>query len=167
MTGAPLGGGRFPCEAFLAGKTYGRSHIDLGFGDEPGATPETLVGDDLLAFADIPPPRVLSIPKTQQFAEKIHAYTLPWKDRVNTRTKDLVDLVLFIETGGVTPDAVNEAIANTFAKRQTHAIPLTLPAPPAQWINDFEELAAEAQLAARDVSSAFAVLLGFWERMHS
>ena len=39
LQGAPLGGARFPCEAFLAGKTYGRFHIDLGFGDDPGRSP--------------------------------------------------------------------------------------------------------------------------------
>jgi hypothetical protein len=167
LTGAPLGGARFPCEAFLAGKTYGRFHIDLGFGDEIGAAPETLVGDDLLAFADIRPARVLAISKPQQFAEKLHAYTFPWQDRVNTRTKDLVDLVLLIETGGVTPDGVKEAIANTFAKRGSHAIPVSLPEPPAQWMNDFAELATQVQLAERDMPSAFAVLLGFWDRMRS
>jgi hypothetical protein len=167
LTGAPLGGARFPCEAFLAGKTYGRFHIDLGFGDEIGAAPETLVGDDLLAFADIRPARVLAISKPQQFAEKLHAYTFPWQDRVNTRTKDLVDLVLLIETGGVTPDEVKEAIANTFAKRGSHAIPVSLPEPPAQWMNDFAELATQVQLAERDMPSAFAVLLGYWDRMRS
>jgi hypothetical protein len=167
LTGAPLGGARFPCEAFLAGKTYGRFHLDLGFGDEIGAAPETLVGDDLLAFADIRPARVLAISKPQQFAEKLHAYTFPWQDRVNTRTKDLVDLVLLIETGGVTPDGVKEAIANTFAKRGSHAIPVSLPEPPAQWMNDFAELATQVQLAERDMPSAFAVLLGFWDRMRS
>jgi hypothetical protein len=49
LAGAPLGGARFPCEAFVAGKTYGRFHIDLGFGDETGGAPDTLAGDDLLA----------------------------------------------------------------------------------------------------------------------
>ena len=39
LDGAPGGGARFPCEAFLAGKTYGRFHIDLGFGDEMGTDP--------------------------------------------------------------------------------------------------------------------------------
>ena len=32
----------------------------------------------------------------QQFAEKLHAYTLPRLERVNTRTKDLIDMVLLI-----------------------------------------------------------------------
>jgi hypothetical protein len=89
LAGAPLGGARFPCEALMAGRSYGRFHIDLGFGDDPGDEPDVLFGDDLLAFADIAPARVLALPKPQQFAEKIHAYTKPWSDRENMRTKDL------------------------------------------------------------------------------
>ncbi|MCX5659621.1 MAG: nucleotidyl transferase AbiEii/AbiGii toxin family protein [Planctomycetota bacterium] len=110
LAGAPLGGARFPCEAFLAGKTYGRFHIDLGFGDETGDVPETLTGDDLLAFVGVPPAQVLAIPTPQQFAEKIHAYTRPWTDRVNMRTRDLVDLVLLIETSSVEPPDIAIAV---------------------------------------------------------
>jgi hypothetical protein len=162
LAGAPLGGARFPCEAFMAGKTYGRFHIDLGFGDDPGDAPDVLTGDDLLAFADILPAKVLALPKPQQFAEKIHAYTKPWSDRENMRTKDLVDLVLMIEAGAVTPDEVADAVQRTFAKRRTHDVPRTLPEPPKGWTHEFESLAAEAQIAANDLSSAFQTLSGFW-----
>ena len=103
LTNAPRGGARYPCEAVLVGKTYAKFHIDVGFGDAPGGEPERIVGDDLLSFAGIPPAAVLAISKPQQFAEKVHAYTFPWSGRVNTRTKDLVDLVLLIERG--LPDA--------------------------------------------------------------
>jgi hypothetical protein len=141
LAGAPLGGARFPCEALLAGKTYGRFHIDLGFGDEMGADPEVLSCEDLLAFAGIPPARVLAIPKPQQFAEKIHAYTRPWDDRLNMRTKDLVDLVLLIETASVEHAEVSAAVHATFARRNTHPIPTVLPDPPAVWAEDFSALA--------------------------
>jgi hypothetical protein len=86
--------------------------------DDPGDEPDVLVGDDLLAFANITPAKVLALPKPQQFAEKIHAYTKPWTDRENMRTKDLVDLVLMIETDAVTPEQVAEAVRRTFARRR-------------------------------------------------
>jgi hypothetical protein len=146
LAGAPLGGARHPCEAFLAGKAYGRFHIDLGFGDDVGAVPEILTGDDLLAFAGIPPAHVLAIPKPQQFAEKLHAYTRPWDDRVNMRTKDLVDLVLLIETASVQPADVGAAVNTTFALRNTHPIPADLPDPPAVWSEAFDALSTEAHL---------------------
>ena len=51
----PGGGGRFPCEALLVGKTYARFHLDVGVGDAVVGVPERLTGDDLLAFAGIAP----------------------------------------------------------------------------------------------------------------
>jgi hypothetical protein len=162
LQGAPAGGARFPCEAFLAGKTYGRFHIDVGFGDEVGGTPEKLTGEDLLAFAGLPPAHVLAIPKLQQFAEKLHAYTFPWKDRENTRTKDLVDLVLFIETGGLNPAKVRSAVAATFARRATHPLPQELPHPPPAWEKEFAAMATEAQLSTTNLSEAFEILNGFF-----
>lgn len=101
LTNAPGGGARYPCEAILVGKVYARFHLDVGCGDARIGEAERLTGDDLLAFAGIDPVEVLAIPEPQQFAEKIHAYTFPWKGRVNTRTKDLVDLILLIERGAV------------------------------------------------------------------
>lgn len=165
LAGAPLGGARFPCEAFLAGKTYGRFHIDLGFGDETGDAPETLTGDDLLAFVGVPPAQVLAIPKPQQFAEKIHAYTRPWADRVNMRTRDLVDLVLLIETSGVEPPDIAIAVKATFARRNTHPVPLDLPDPPAVWADEFSTLAAEARLQGSTPSAAIHTLRAFWQQV--
>lgn len=165
LVGAPMGGARFPCEAFLAGKTYGRFHIDVGFGDDVGAATETLIGDDLLAFAGIAPAQVLTLPQAQQFAEKLHAYTRPWDDRVNMRVKDLLDLVLLIETAGVQPADVRTAVRRTFARRHTHPIPDELPAPPPIWAGEFAVLAADARLQAATLAAADDVLHHFWRRV--
>jgi hypothetical protein len=165
LAGAPLGGARFPCEAFLAGKVYGRFHIDLGFGDATGGEPEVLAGDNLLEFAGIAPARVLAIPKPQQFAEKIHAFTRPWADRVNTRTKDLVDLALLIETGGVNPGDVALATRATFTRRNTHPFPWELPDPPGSWTDEFKAMAAEARLQASTPAAAIEVVRSFWREV--
>ena len=165
LEGAPQGGARFPCEAFLAGKTYGRFHIDLGFGDERGTHAEMLVGDDFLSFAGIPPGQILAIPKSQQFAEKIHAYTFPWMDRTNTRAKDLVDLVLLIETNGVTPAETADAIKATFLRRKTHEIPKALQEPPPAWAGEFSSFAEGAKLNASTLATAFQTLSTFWLQM--
>lgn len=167
LTGAPLGGARFPCEAFLAGKTYGRFHIDLGFGDQPGGTPETLLGDDWLAFARIRPAKVLAIPTPQQFAEKLHAYTRLWTDRINMRTKDLVDMVLLIETHSIQPTEAAIAVEETFFRRNTQAIPQELPDPPSIWNENFAALATEAQLHASTLPAAIIVLREFWLRVQA
>ncbi len=162
LTNAPQGGARYPCEAILVGKTYAKFHIDVGVGDAVVGEPERLTGDDLLDFAGIAPATVLAIPKPQQFAEKAHAYTFQWTDRINTRTKDLVDLVLLIERGLPDVEQIRTALAATFETRGTHAPPKTLAAPPATWEADFTGMAEEAGISTRDYLAAFAILDRFW-----
>jgi hypothetical protein len=165
LEAAPQGGARFPCEAFLAGKSYAKFHLDVGCGDAVVGEPEVLTGEGLLEFAGLAPARVLAIPRPQQFAEKVHAYTFPWTDRTNTRSKDLVDLVLLIETGPPEPAEVRRALEATFATRNTHPLPRSLPPPPESWGADFTAMAAEAQLATTDYREGFAVLTRFWETL--
>jgi hypothetical protein len=162
LTNAPKGGARFPCEAVLLGKAYARFHIDAGCGDAVVGEPERLTGDDLLSFAGIGPVVALAIPAAQQFAEKLHAYTYPWSGRLNTRSKDLVDLVLLIERGPPDVNEIRRALEATFSTRGTHPLPGTLPPPPAGWASEFVGMATEAGLSTADCSEAFASLKRFW-----
>jgi hypothetical protein len=162
LTNAPKGGGRFPVECVLLGKTYAKFGLDVGIGDAVVGEPEVLTGDDVLGFASIGPAVARAIPKPQQFAEKVHAYTFPWQGRLNTRTKDLVDLVLFIERGPPDLVEVRAALVATFTVRSTHPLPETLQPPPAHWKKDFPGMAAEAGLSTTDYLAAFAVLDAFW-----
>jgi hypothetical protein len=162
LAGAPLGGARFPCEAILVGKQYAQFHIDIGCGDAVVGEPEPLTGEGLLEFAGIGPAQVLAIPCPQQFAEKVHAYTFPWTDRTNTRSKDLVDLVLLIETGPPEPVRVRAALEATFGTRKTHPLPKILPPPPESWQADFAAMAAEARLSTADYLEGFAILERYW-----
>ncbi len=162
LQGAPGGGARFPCVASLASKVYERFHIDLGFGDAVIGAPEPLVGDDLLAFAEIAPAKVLAIPRAQQFAEKLHAYTLARGERTNTRTKDLVDLVLLLERHRFDPTTLLLAVEGTFERRATHPVPTTLTPPPPSWSSEFARLAAEAGLDVGNLEDGFAALQEFW-----
>src|SRR5438445_510711 len=122
FTNAPQGGARYPCAAVLVGKTYAKFHIDVGVGDAVVGDPEQLTGDDLLDFAGIGPAKVLAIPKPVQFAEKAHAYSFPWSGRLNTRTKDLVDLLLLIERGPLDLEQLRLALKATFETRGTHPL---------------------------------------------
>jgi hypothetical protein len=162
LTNAPKGGGRYPCEVVLIGKTYAKFHIDLGIGDVVVGDPDRLTGDDILAFVGIDPITVLAIPKAQQFAEKVHAYTFPWSGRINTRTKDLVDLVLLIERGMPDVAAIRTAIAATFSTRGTHPLPVALSAPPTEWKDEFTVMATEAGISTGDYLVAFGLLERFW-----
>jgi hypothetical protein len=165
LDGPPLGGARFPCEVLLAGKTYARFHIDVGSGDALVGPIETLTGEGLLEFAGIGSAHALAISRAQQFAEKVHAYSFPWTGRTNTRTKDLVDLVLLVAMGPLDPGEAREAVRATFKTRNTHTIPDTLLTPPVSWAADFRTMAAEAQLPTTDYLVGFRILDLFWKNL--
>jgi len=158
---APAGGARFPVVVMLAGREYGRFHVDVGIGPLVGE-PELLRGDDLLSFAGVAPVVARAMPRALQFAEKVHAYSRPWDDRINTRTKDLVDLLLLIEAGLPDREALREALRVTFVEGARRPLPAELPAPPAAWRDDFAVMAQELQLSVRDLDAAFAALAAFW-----
>jgi hypothetical protein len=164
LTAAPGGGGVFNVIAKTAGREFARFHIDIGFGDAIIGGPERLDGDDLLAFAAIPPPIALAIPKAQQFAEKVHAYTFPWTDRENTRSRDLVDMVLLIERGELDHYAVRRAVHETFAHRRGHEVPPALSPPPRAWAAEFPAMAAEAGISTTDLDKAFSILESYWSQ---
>ena len=165
LPGAPQGGARFQVETLLVGKVFGRFHVDVGIGDYIGGEPEVLVGEDLLGFAGVEPARALAIPKAQQFAEKLHAYTYAWDDRENTRVKDIVDLVLLIERGELDADEVAIAIRETFARREAHPVPSELADPPVSWAPEFPALAEQAGLSTQDLNAAFEVLAAYFTRL--
>lgn len=165
LAAAPGGGGVFGVTARVAGREFARFHLDIGFGDPVLGAPDRLVGDDLLAFAGIAPPVALAIPVSQHFAEKIHAYTFQWTDRENTRSRDLVDMVLLIERGNLSVGAVWCALVATFARRNGQAIPQELPPPPRAWTAEFPAMAMEAGISPRGIDEAFLILCKFWETL--
>ena len=157
IDGAPYGGARYQVEAILGGQTFVRFHLDIGIGDVVLDPVEVVEPRDWLAFAQIPPPRVPMISREQQFAEKLHAYTLPRRVSPNSRVRDLVDMVLLIESGALSPEKVREALTSTFERRGTHDVPGTLTAPPDDWEGPFRALAEECRLTV-SLAQAFEVL---------
>ena len=79
---------------------------------------------------------------------------------MNTRTKDLVDLVLLIERGPPEAGDVRRALEATFSTRATHPRPTTLQPPPSEWRTEFTGMAAEAGLSTTEYLEAFAILEG-------
>ena len=162
IAGAPGGGASFGVTATVAGRVFARFGLDVGFGDAEFGAPEPLDGEDFLGFAGCANARALAIPRAQQFAEKIHAYSHPWDDRINTRSRDLVDMVLLIERGGLDPEEVRRALAATFGRRGGRAVPGELMPPPETWTAEFTAMAAQAGLSHTDLATAFQTLQQFW-----
>lgn len=159
LDGAPYGGARFPVECRLAGRVFARFHLDVGVGDAIIEPLEEIRGQAWLEFAGISQTTFLAIPREQQFAEKLHAYTLPRGNRPNSRVRDLVDMVLLLR-GGLNPADLTSAINKTFGRRNTHDIPQGLQSPPLSWTGPYSELAHECGLPT-DVSTGFEEVSAF------
>lgn len=147
---------RFRAECTLAGKVYGRPFgVDVAFGDPMMGEPDTIVADDLLGFAGVPPPTLRLYPVATHIAEKLHAYTLP-RARPNTRVKDLPDLALIATAGPLSQTRLALAIQQTFGFRDTHPAPVELPAPPEAWAQPYMAMAKEDLLRWPDLASVYA-----------
>jgi hypothetical protein len=161
---APEGGSRFPVDARLDGRSFVKFHVDLGVGDEVIEPVDHIVGDDWLAFADIPTTAVPTLSAEQHWAEKLHTYTLPRDGATNSRVKDLIDLVLLLELQAMSPTRIHVAVATTFARRGTHAVPTDLPPPPSAWDRPFTALAAECGIV-HTLTSAYESVATYWRSL--
>jgi hypothetical protein len=166
LTTPPYGGARLLVTTLLDQRIFVKFHLDLGLGDAVIFPPEWLTGSDLLAFAGLDPIKVAVLPVAQQFAEKVHAWTLPRDRQENSRVKDLVDLILLIEVVGLPqPEQVLRAVRATFARRRTHEIPSALPGPRAIWRAPYAELAQACQLQQVAMEEAVATLSAYWQEV--
>jgi len=165
LEAAPSGGARYPVEARMDARIFARFHLDMGIGDPVMKPLETVEGRDWLQFAGIAAPPIRTIPREQQFAEKLHAYTLP-RSTPNSRVKDLIDLLLLIRSGKMAKERIAEAVRVTFEQRKTHPLPSVLAAPPESWSKQFSELARECK-TLEEMEGAFAKVQAFFRLMVS
>ncbi len=147
LDAAPYGGSRYPVDSLLAGRIFARFHLDVGIGDAEGEPPEIVAPRDWLAFAGISAPSLPSISREEHFAQKLHAYTLPREGQPNSRVKDLIDLVLLIESGDLDADRLRNAVRETFERRATHQLPPGLVPPPAFWKPVFQRLSEQCGIS--------------------
>jgi len=165
LDAAPYGGARFTVMAQMAGRQFAQFHVDVSSGDVLREPYEMLEGWDWFGFAGLPRARVPAVSPEEQFAEKLHAYTLPRTGRENTRVKDLVDLVLLIEQAKLDVARLAKSIRETFQRRNTHSIPTTLALPPASWSVRFSEMAEECGIDA-DIHKHFVTVEQFYQELN-
>ncbi|MBV9158741.1 MAG: nucleotidyl transferase AbiEii/AbiGii toxin family protein [Acidobacteriaceae bacterium] len=165
LTAAPYGGARYPVEARMDNRIFVRFHLDAGIGDVVSPPLETIVCRDWLGFAGIRPSQVRMIAREQQLAEKLHAYTLP-RSSANSRVKDLVDIALLIESGGLDRRRVADALHLTFERRATHDLPTSLTPPPEEWRIPFQALTEECRLSG-DLAAVFAEMQEFLDKVRA
>ncbi len=162
LAAAPYGGARFPVEARMDDRIFARFHLDAGVGDVIVEPVETIVCRDWLGFAGISSTRVRMIAREQQFAEKVHAYTLP-RNTANSRVKDLVDLAILIGSGGMDKQRILDSLTLTFERRATHDLSILVP-PPDDWQAPFQAMAEGCGLAT-DIAAVFTSVRIFVEEL--
>lgn len=153
---------RFTVQADLAGKVFAKVRLDVVARDAELAAVERIRLPGLLDFAQKPAREAVAVARRQHFAEKLHALTRDYGDRPNTRTKDLVDLILLIDTGLVADRALVETTRHVFRVRDTHPVPERLPELPPQWKDGYAELARELAVPAGELDSALHLVRTFW-----
>lgn len=162
LDAAPYGGARYPVEARMDARIFARFHLDAGIGDAVMQPLDVVKCRDWFSFAGIKTCQVLMIPREQQFAEKLHAYTLP-RSTPNRRVKDLVDLALLSGAGDLNSQRLLDALRLTFERRATHPMPAELAAPPSDWQPPFQALAEECGLSP-NIATVFARVREFVEK---
>jgi hypothetical protein len=156
-------GFRFSVTANMAGKVFASVRLDVAvLAEELVSTEKLQVLGALSAFDRLSPPEVEVATPAQHFAEKLHALTRDHGDRLNTRIRDLVDLMLLIELELVRAPEVLPLVRHVFESRGTHPVPGELPDPPTGWARDYAEQAAPTSLHARTVEDAMVRLRSFW-----
>lgn len=163
LDNAPYGGARYPISSFIDGRLFVRFHLDVG-GDILTSSTETLKTPDWLNFCGISAPSVKIISIEQQFAEKVHAYTLPRGDRLNSRVKDLIDILLLMRMRSLNLEKLSINLQKVFKTRNTHTLPIELPRPPLEWIEAYSNLAEECGIE-KDLSLAFQEITSFFAKL--
>ena len=153
--------GRFRAECRLAGRLYGMPFgVDAACGDAVTLPAEFIDGDDALAFAGVERPRFRVYPRATHVAEKLHAYTRP-RARENSRVKDLPDIALLAQTGPFLASELRATLMATFRHRGTHALPASLPPPPAAWIQSYLRMAKQHGLLWNELAQVHAAAASF------
>ena len=129
LPGPPGGGLRFVVVARIAGAELVRFKLDISSRDVITGELERHPSDPVVDLLGLAGAWFPVYPVAQQFAEKLHAYTLP-RDVENTRAKDLADMVWLMRRHAFSSDALSEAATATFARRASHAWPQSPPSRP-------------------------------------
>ncbi|WP_207799380.1 nucleotidyl transferase AbiEii/AbiGii toxin family protein [Candidatus Cryosericum septentrionale] len=165
LDGPLYGGERFPVRSMLGGRLFVAFHVDVAVGDVLLEPLRATTGEDWFGFAGIEASPLTTTSLEQQFAEKLHAYTMPRAGtRDNSRVKDLIDMILLLETGKLEPEGAAAAVLATFSHRNSHPLPERLPDPPASWKKPYAALAASCHIDV-DIDAAVERIRDYYRRV--
>ena len=88
------------------------------------------------------------------------SFTLP-REQINTRVKDLIDLLLLLKSKNFFFDAIPYTLSSVFLARNTHPLPIILPLPPQSWRKPFAKMAAECAIC-QSLDDGYKALVDFY-----
>jgi hypothetical protein len=165
LEGPPGGGLRFVVVARLGGTELVPFKVDVSAADVVVGDVESYFSDPVLERLGFRPSRFPVYPVNQHLAEKLHALTLP-RAVENTRARDLVDLLWFVNHFTFRSDTLAIACIATFERRATHAWPPVIDGPPDSWSRPYQVWRAELDLAERNPAAAASTLRSFLEPVY-
>ncbi len=160
------GGWRFLVISKIGTREFNKFNVDVSISEDFVSNPMWEKGNDILSFADIEPAKILIISTEKQFAEKIHAYTNPLLIN-NSRTRDLVDLIIYIDQGFKNKELLKKEISLTFKIRDTHEVPKIILEPPQEWEKPYYNLANKWGASKVSLKEAHKHLSNFWSDLYN
>jgi hypothetical protein len=161
LDNAPYGGARYSVSSFVDKRLFVRFQLDVG-ADVVVDEIEQVDGSDWLKYCGIDAPKMRMISVEQQFAEKLHAYTLLREQKQNSRVKDLIDMMLLKQYRPIDRKRFKDTLQKVFGARGMHTLPENLVHPPSEWLPLYESLAAECGLS-QTMQEAYLELQEFFQ----
>lgn len=160
LAGPPGGGRRYLVVARLGGQELVRFKVDISANDAIVGALEEHASDPIVELLGYERATYPVYPVAQQFAEKLHAYTVP-REAENARGKDLADMVWLTAVHPFDSGALIDAATATFDRRAQHAWPPRLAPPPVAWARQYAALRRELHLDPLTAADADASLVEF------
>ncbi|MFK4495082.1 nucleotidyltransferase AbiEii toxin of type IV toxin-antitoxin system [Dermacoccus sp. SAI-028] len=160
------GAWRVGVEASVGGTSFEHLTLDVvtQAAETAGAVETVEIPSPLIPSA-APAVRIRAVDLAQHAAEKVHAYSRIYAhDRPSSRVKDLVDLVLIIESGALDAARFAERVDVVFRVRDGAAAPADLPAPPASWPTPYAAMVADLDVTSRTSDTAYAFVRTFYQK---
>lgn len=152
---------RFNVKSLLASRQFENFHVDVNSSDMLMDRPKEIDGMDLLAFAEIPPIKILCYPLTQQVAEKIHALSRTYQSGEVSRVKDVVDILLIASSERFSSRKLRDSITSTFQNRNSSDLDTSIPRINSIYSRDYASMARQIGLTIISLDEANNALKSF------
>lgn len=152
---------RFNVKSLLASRQFENFHVDVNSSDMLMDQPKEIDGMDLLAFAEIPPIKILCYPLTQQVAEKIHALSRTYQSGEVSRVKDVVDILLIASSEHFSSRKLRDSITSTFQNRNSSDLDTSIPRINSIYSRDYASMARQIGLTIISLDEANNALKSF------